>query len=84
MNMGRVKAAKLEINKNMSRLDQIPPAHPRYYRSKVTTYTAMADALSKRGWLAKPYYIKALEAAQEGNLGDETIERLKNCLSQVS
>ena len=86
VNMGSINDAKIEIKDNLSRLDQIPPSHPRYYRSKVTTYCAMAYVLSPdgNGSEAKPYYIKAIDAAQEGNLGDETIDRLKNYLSQVS
>ena len=86
VNMGSINAAKIEIKDNLSRLDQIPPTHPRYFRSKVTTYTAMAYVLSTEGKKseAKQYYSMAIDAAQNGNLGDETIERLKNYLSQVS
>ena len=85
VNMGSINAAKIEIKDNLSRLDQIPPTHPRYFRSKVTTYTAMAYVLSTEGKKseAKQYYSMAIDAAQNGNLGDETIERLKNYLSQV-
>lgn len=85
MYIGSINAAKLEIIDNLSRLDQIPMEHPQHYRSKVNTYTAMADVLSKEGnnSAAKPYYIKALDAAQKGNINDDIVERLEQCLSQL-
>ena len=86
LSSGEIKEAKKIIQVNLEKAKTLQPKNSSGYTIIANTYTAMADVLIAEGKKldAQPYHIKAIDAAQEGNLGDEFIERLKNCLSRVS
>jgi preprotein translocase subunit SecA/nephrocystin-3 len=86
LSSGKIIEAKKIIQVNLEKAKKLRLKNSSGYTIIANTYTAMADVLIAEGKKldAQPYYIKAIDAAQEGNLGDEVIVKLKNSLSRVS
>ncbi len=67
------------------RIGSVPKNHPRYYQLKYFTYSNMADVMLCQGdkISAKHFINKALDAAEDGNLGYDVIEDLNNTLNSI-
>lgn len=83
--INNIKTASKEVKENRKRIGSVPQNRPRYYQLKYFTYSNMADVMLCQGdkKSAKHFIRKALDAAENGNLGNDTIESLNNTLDTL-